>query len=397
MPTSKPTIVDAQRILSIMDELKEKLTYLSVATPQVLSALQNEEGQAIAEQLGPDLMKQYAEQMRMEELYVVANAAADRDLTGGEENEEAREEGSSLKKNTLELCRKMKNVPNIVTELRNLQERDANRNVMNFLITLKDMQELTLKRLTTTVEEERSRSELLEHYKNREAEASKRKQQLEKDLASLKSACERAQSQRDEILTKLKADLADVKDTKAERMTDLRNKYEKRMKDHEAVFAAKEEELLRKIGALKEANKKAKATNDDEEAQLKQRARRYEMDVDTVIKHYDETLKGMAMEVGEKMEAYKKEQKQRNELDDHFKKVQKERDTILAEDMIADVRLAKRQAELDRKNEASALVQAFWRGILAREQYSALKRAKKKKGGKKKKEEGGGNHHEKMG
>ena len=34
MPTSKPTNIDAQRVLAIMDELKEKLTYLSVVTPQ---------------------------------------------------------------------------------------------------------------------------------------------------------------------------------------------------------------------------------------------------------------------------------------------------------------------------------------------------------------------------
>jgi len=385
MPTSKPTNIDAQRILAIMDELKEKLTYLSVATPQVLAGLQSEEGQAAQELVGPELMKQFAEQMRLEELYVVANANADRDFGHGDENEEVREEEHSLKKNTLELCRKMRAIPNIVPELRNFQERDATRNVIQFLKTLADMQDLTLKRLTTTVEEERSRTELLEHYKNREAEASKRRQQLEKDLTHLKFACERAQSQRNEILTKLKADLYEVRDSKQERMAALRNRYETRMKEHEASFSAKEEDLRRKINKLKEDNKKSKDNNAEEELGQKSRAKRYEMDVESVIKQYDVQVKEMAFTLGERMDAYKKEQKQLNELADHFKKVEEERSTIAAEEAIADARRNKREAERARRDASSALVQAFWRGIIAREQYGQMKKAKKKKGGKKKK------------
>eukprot|EP00443_Scrippsiella_acuminata_P052434 CAMPEP_0115548346 /NCGR_PEP_ID=MMETSP0271-20121206/94117_1 /TAXON_ID=71861 /ORGANISM="Scrippsiella trochoidea, Strain CCMP3099" /LENGTH=311 /DNA_ID=CAMNT_0002981811 /DNA_START=91 /DNA_END=1027 /DNA_ORIENTATION=+ len=311
MPTSKPTNIDAQRILAIMDELKEKLTYLSVATPQVLQGLQSEEGQAAQELVGPELMKQFAEQMRLEELYVVANANADRDIGHGDENEEVREEEHSLKKNTLELCRKMRAIPNIVPEL------------------------------------------------------SKRRQQLEKDLTHLKFACERAQSQRNEILTKLKADLYEVRDSKQERMAALRNRYETRMKEQKAAFLAKEEEMRRKINKLKEDNKKTRANNEEEELGQKSKGKRYEMDVESVIKQYDVQVKEMAFTLAERMDAYKKEQKQLNELADHFKKVEEERATIAAEEAIADAH--------------------FWRGILAREQYGQMKKAKKKKGGKKKK------------
>lgn len=385
MPVSKPTNIDAQRILAIMDELKEKLTYLSVAKPQVLAGLQSEEGQAACELVGPELLKQFAEQMRLEELYVVANAAADRDFGHGEEGDEVREEEHSLKKNTLELCRRMRAIPNIVTELRNFQERDATRNVIQFLQTLQAMQELTLKRLTTTVEEEHSRTELLDHYKCREAEASKRRQQLEKDLTHLKSACERAQSMRNEILTKLKADLLDVRDSKQERMAQLQNRYETRMKDHEAAFAAKEEDLRKKINALKDANKKNRASNEDEELDQKSKASRKKMDVESVIKQYDVQVKDMAYTLGEHMDLYKKEQKQYNELADHFKKVNEEKATIEAEEAIAAARRKKRDDERRRKDDSAALVQAFWRGIIQREVYGGMKKAKKKKGGGKKK------------
>ncbi|CAE8608984.1 unnamed protein product, partial [Polarella glacialis] len=247
MPTSKPTNIDAQRILAIMDELKEKLTYLSVATPQVLTGLQSEEGVAASESLGPDLMRQFQEQIRLEELYVTANTVAEGGFGNNEDNDDVREDVKSLQKNTLELCRKMKAVVmNVVQELRPFQDPRPPAPIQ-FLKTLADMQELTLKRLTTTVEEEKSRQELLEHYKSREAEASKRRQQLEKDLSHIRRECERAQSQRTEILTKLKADLLDVKDTKTERMSALRLRYETRMREHQEAFDAKKDELQKKI------------------------------------------------------------------------------------------------------------------------------------------------------
>lgn len=389
MPTSKPTNIDAQRIIAIMDELKEKLTYLSVCTPQVLAGIQNEEGQATQENMGPDLMKLFTEQTKLEELYVMANAAADHNFEQREDGEDAvREEEQSLKKNTLELCRKMRErqrtVPNLVPELRNLQERDATRNVIQFLHTLNDMQDLTLKRLTTTVEEERSRTELLEHYKNREAEASKRRQQLERDLNLIRRECERAQSQRNNILNKLRAELWIVKKSSQDKMADLRNRYDKRMKEHEAAFGTKEEEILKKINNLREANKKARVANEDEELGQKGKAKRHEMDVEGIIKEYDVKVKEMAFQLGERTDLYNKEKKQLLELSDHFKKVDEEKKTIEAEEAIADARRAKREAEAHRRKCAAALVQAFWRGIIQREAYGIMKKAKKKKGGKKK-------------
>jgi len=391
MPTSKPTNIDAQRILSVMDELKEKLTYLSVCTPQVLNNLQSEEGQATQELIGPELMKILQDQTKLEELYVMANAAADHSFDQRpEDGEDAmREEEQSLKTNTLILCRKMREkqrlVPNLVPELRNFQERDATRNVIQFLHTLNDMQELTLKRLTTTVEEERSRTELLEHYKTREAEASKRRQHLEKDLNLIRRECERAQSQRTQILTKLRAELLDVKESSQYKMDELRKRYDKRMADHEANFGAKEEKLLAEIAKLREANKKAQAQNEEDEQTQKGKAHRFEVEVGQVIKDYDIKVKDMAFQLGEKTDLFNKEKKQMQELSDHFKKVDEEKGTIDAEEAIADARRSKREAENLRRKQSSALVQAFWRGIIQREAYGIMKKAKKKKGGKKKK------------
>jgi len=380
MPTSKPTNIDAQRILAIMDELKEKLTYLSVVTSQVLDGLQSEEGQAACELLGPELMRHFSEQIRLEDLYVVANETA----AHGEESEDQREDVKSLQKNTLDLCRRMKTVPNIVQELRNTAPEMRPGALIQFLKTLADMQELTLKRLTTTVEEEHSRAELLAYYKSREEEATKRRQQLERDLNHIRRECEKSQSQRNEILTNLKANLLDVKESKLERMSALRTRYENRMKERHEAFKQRKEELENKINKLKDSNQKLRAASQDDETSKKKTVKRYEMDVEAVIKQYDTQVKDMAYTLNEHQELQKKEAKQLQELREHFEKVDAEKDCISNEESIADARRSKIDADRSRKNQAAERVQAFWKGIIQRETFK-VERAKKKKNKKGKK------------
>ena len=77
-----------------------------------------------------------------------------------------------LSKNTIELCRKLK-TGNAIAELRAFQA-DRPQQVMTLIRSLGEMEDLTLKRLSTTVEEDRSRQELLEHYIRKEEAATKK-------------------------------------------------------------------------------------------------------------------------------------------------------------------------------------------------------------------------------
>merc|ERR1712187_103266 len=108
------------------------------------------------------------------------------------------------------------------------------------------------------------------------------------------------------------------------------------------------EELEKKIAALKESNKKLRSTSQDEEQAKKKMAKRYEMDVESVIKQYDVQVKDMAFNLSEHQEAYKKEQRQLNELREHFEKVDEEQAGIKAEEAISQARRNKLEAERDR-------------------------------------------------
>jgi len=384
MVTRARTNVDVQRILAIMDELKEKLTFLSVATPQVLAGLQTEDGQATQDILGPELMRQFDQQIRLEELYQVATTASDESFGAAEDSEEAQREQKILAKSTLELCRRMRAVPNIYAELKAIQDQKPGQ-VINFMKTLAAMQELTNKRLTTTVEEERSRQELLSHYQSRANEAQKRLQQLNMDLGLVRSESEKQQNNRQDVLTKLKAELFSVRESSLDHMNQLRTHYETRMTEHQETFDAKREDLETKIAALKEANTKARAASQDAEKDKKKQTKRYETEVDEKIRLYDKDVKEMAYILSDHQEGFKQEQRQLNELREHFEKVDDEKACIAAEEAITQARQAKLEAERDRCMKSAALVQAYWRGIIERERYTQMKKAKKKKGGKKKK------------
>merc|ERR1719231_889271 len=135
--------------------------------------------------------------------------------------------------------------------------------------------------------------ELLEHYNLKEKDASKRRQQLEKDLNHIRREKDRSQSHRTEILTKLKADLLDVKENKLNRMNSLRTRYENRMKEYQDQFNARKEDMEKRIEALKAKNKKLRDEDQDVEGGKKKAVRRYEMDVESEIRKYDTAIKEM--------------------------------------------------------------------------------------------------------
>lgn len=167
-------------------------------------------------------------------------------------------------------------------------------------------------------------------------------------------------------------------------MTALRNRYESRRKEHQEAFDAKRDELQKKINALTEANKKLRQGNQDDENDQKKKCKRYETDVETIIAKYDMEVKALAKTFSEDQEALKKDQRQLSELREHFEKVEEEKACIAAEEAVVEARKQKLENERQLKNEMSALLQAYWRGIIERERFGQMKKAKKKKGGKKK-------------
>ncbi|KAF4672442.1 hypothetical protein FOL46_008984 [Perkinsus olseni] len=131
-----------------------------------------------------------------------------------EDNDDVREATERLRRSTSELCRQMKTIPTVIGELRRFQDSSQrSMGLLQLLRTLAEMQDVVLKRMTTTVEEERSRQELIAHYLLREKLAVRRKAELKNRLSQVRLEREKAHATRTETLTKLKADLLDVRES----------------------------------------------------------------------------------------------------------------------------------------------------------------------------------------
>merc|ERR1712139_553248 len=185
----------------------------------------------------------------------------------------------------------------------------------------------------------------------------------EKDLAHIRREREKAQSSRTEVLTKLKADLLDVKDSTELRMKQLEEHYRNRMNEHQEKFNAQEEAYTKNIAALKDANKNMRIASQEDEIGLRRQKVRRETDVENVIKSYDSAVMEMVIDFNSHVDEYKKEQKQLLELKEHFEKVDAEKERINHEDAIARTRTKKQEIERTRKHQAASMVQAYWLGI----------------------------------
>merc|ERR1719188_1512774 len=171
-------------------------------------------------------------------------------------------------------------------------------------------------------------------------------------------------------------------------MAALRTRYESRMREHQEAFQQKKSDMEKKINEMREKNAKMRAADEGEETEKARLAKRYEKEVGDVISKYDDKVRELVVSLGESQEAFKRENRRLTDLRERFDKIEEERDCIRQEDGITDARKLKLETEKQRRNEMAALVQAYWRGIVQREQYAALKKNKKKNkkgGGKKKK------------
>ncbi|KAF4699794.1 hypothetical protein FOZ63_016516, partial [Perkinsus olseni] len=167
-------------------DLKGKATFLTLLTHQVLDGLQGEGGGGATELLGLEFVRKFAEQIRLEDLYVMLNTNSDGTFAIQEDNDDVREATERLRRSTSELCRQMKTIPTVIGELRRFQDSSQrSMGLLQLLRTLAEMQDVVLKRMTTTVEEERSRQELIAHYLLREKLAVRRKAELENRLSQV--------------------------------------------------------------------------------------------------------------------------------------------------------------------------------------------------------------------
>ncbi|KAL8434327.1 hypothetical protein ACSSS7_003225 [Eimeria intestinalis] len=387
MSSAKVLSADVHRIASVLEELTQKLTILSFVTQQVLEGIHESDSSRAAELLGPELLRRMAKQTRLEELYHGSTATNEEGAVAALDVDDLQEIIEQLEKNTRELCRRMKDVPNIVQELRIFQETRPV-NSMKFIHALADMQDVMIKRLTTPVEDEKANDDLLQMYLQEESVAAERRDELEKQLAALRGERQKHAARSSEAIAKLKSDLHDLQSITEQRLWQISEEFAKR----EAQQIRAYQKNMGDIAALKgqlEKRSISQAATEREEMEAQARSQRItKRDLDTAIKALDKDLADKEEEIEATRRKNRGDEALLSSLTKALTAIDEEKQRKEEELKIAQALQARADAEQAEREAAACALQSYWRGIRQREEYVLLKKAaarsaKKKKAKKK--------------
>jgi IQ domain-containing protein G len=390
MSTSNLTVIESARISSIIEEALEKLSFLASITPDVM-AHRDELSQIVGDEITRIIQEQRGLELRYEEL--IAQRSSLKALSNKakyKENQELiKEVARALRESTKELCRNLKGNPNIAENLSKIQTERSN--LQNLLSkTLRELRETSFSTLTTTVEEEKARNDMILEVIAKEKEVSASVKKLQEDLSSERHQHEAEVEERNEIISKLKEELQEVRTKSAIETKYLQKESRARLQSLNRIYGQSTSELDEQIWKVRKQLEIEVLANRESEEFLKRKVvslqkdagdwmQRYETDFEELEKEH-ETLNAQRTEdlvkLNDYTERYTKEMEE---------KARREEEARIREEMEA-----LRKQEEERNTWAATTVQKLWRGHLARTGGGGKKGKKGKKGkggkgGKKKK------------
>jgi len=379
----KLTNVEAQRIMAILEETFQKLDLLSHVPPLQLPSVD-----VLRRTIGPEVLQVLEEQALLEQQYKWVSAPPS-EQKGGFDGDQTLPDfetlDDELRHSTRVVCRILREAPAIVDRLRDQGAEGSGAAMSKFLQTLSELKEQTLQKLSTSVEEEKSKEDWFLEISAREEKASQTLRQLQKEIKAEKADRERQVSARNESIQKLRDELSAIKtstvnetqalqaDTKAQEEAD-RDSYQSR-------DSALRDELARLTAELSAK----KAENKESEEALRKKKVKNEAEVEAWISRYDADMAEKDEQITALRSLYEDERKELTKLEDYFNKLMAEKEAQLAEERKKAEEQARQNAQHATLSKAATMLQKMWRGKVARRELERKKSGKGGKGGKGKK------------
>ena len=383
MSTSNLTVIESARISSIIEEALEKLSFLASITPDVM-AHRDELSQIVGDEITRIIQEQRGLELRYEEL--IAQRSSLKALSNKakyKENQELiKEVARALRESTKELCRNLKGNPNIAENLSKIQTERSN--LQNLLSkTLRELRENSFSTLTTTVEEEKARNDMILEVIAKEKEVSASVKKLQEDLSSERHQHEAEVEERNEIISKLKEELQEVRTKSAIETKYLQKESRARLQSLNRIYGQSTSELDEQIWKVRKQLEIEVLANRESEEFLKRKVVSLQKDAGDWMQRYETDFEELEKE-HETLNAQRTEDLVK--LNDYTERYTKEMEEKARREEEARIRAemeALRKQEEERNTWAATKVQALWRGYLIRKaSKGGGKKGKKGKGGK---------------
>jgi len=381
----KLTNVEAQRIMAILEETCSKLELLSHVPP-----LELPDEDQLRDELGPDVLQVLQEQTMLEQQYELVSTPQ-HDAAAYDSNQalpDFETLDDELRHSTRVVCRMVREAPVIVERLQDIGGGDTliSNPMGKFLGTFTELKAQTFQKLSTSVEEEKSKEDWFLEISAREEKASQTLRQLQKEIKSEKAERERQVSARNETIQKLREELEEIKTGTINEIKALEADTKAQEEADKATFQSREAQLKDELAKLTaELIQRKEDDRESEDVQRKKKVK-YELEVDSWITKFDQDMTEKDTEITERRAIYEEEKKELARLEDYFNKLMLEREAQLAEERKKAEELARVQAQHATLNKAATMMQKMWRGRIARRELEKKKGKGKGKGkGKKKK------------
>ena len=373
---ARPSHVDSQRILSLMDEFVDKVELLNILDLEYLEELLSDK-EDLESRAGREVTECLARHQRALEAFDRENPASDKllkDFYDVESNvsEEAKEVAKELKRSTWEV----------------LHSKDEVKQAIKYKSAeaWNDLRKLMLKKLMTPIEEERSRENQLEEVALALRKAKEEEAAWTEKLTNLRKQRDEGRENRKKRTKDLMAEIDKVsKDTeqqknRIEKTTASKNdkiieEFGKKIKDLET----EEDNLRNEITELRAKNKEL------EDSLVSKKQKTQTTKIEDKIREYDKEMEDLSEHLERETRAFEENKKALEMVEDHIRQIRLERKRMMEEQRRDEEKRRKYQNNIKQKDAAAEFIQAHWKGLKLRQEYEKLKKQKLKKRGKKKK------------
>ena len=382
---AKLTNVEAQRIMAILEETLSKLQLLSHVPP-----LRRPEGyDEFVDEVGAEVAQVLDEQLLLEQQYKWVSTPAHEQADAGYDGEQALPDfetlDDELRHSTRVVCRMLREAPAISERLMQTGAEGPSAAMRRYLSTFGELKSQTYAKLSTSVEEEKSKEDWFLEISAKEEKASQQLRQLQKEIKAEKADRERDVSQREETIKKLRDELENIKSATIAEEKQLEADSKAAEDADNAAFTDKENSLQSELTRLIEELKTKRKENKESEEGLRKKKVKFESEVQACIDKYDKEMEEKDKEISALKLIYDEEKKELTRLEEYFSKLMAEREVALAQERKKAEQLAREQAQMATLSKAATMVQKLWRGKEGRNELAKKKAAGAKKGKKGKK------------
>ncbi|KAM3142601.1 hypothetical protein pb186bvf_005260 [Paramecium bursaria] len=359
----KPTIVEAQRVLKVIDQLILNLeTFMYLDADLVQRFYSGKFQKDIIQNLTEETLQLLQKQAEIEQKFKFY-VNLDQVNKEGEEIDEAKKQESErleklLQENFRNLIRRIQHSPKDLEILR-LLKSNLNPELNDLVHCVKCIRIVMLKKLSTAEEEQRNHVAQLEDLKQKISSYEKTKNQCEQDLQKLRSERAIKTNEKKEEIERLKSAIAEVKATKVKRQTMLKDDTNTKLGVLEKDHKSKEDKLGTEFDLLKKRFQKMKEENAVEETGLKRKKAAQDQAYFESIQLYDQTMEQGMARLQELQQECADIEKDLKDKQNYFRAVdsEKAREREIEEEFKRKREL--HQINLDKKVEAAKHIQYF--------------------------------------